>query len=64
MDNTLAITIAYSALLVDGNPITNQLSIGGKTPFTGPDPLLGKSIVGGLNAHNLLEGEHRSSTTY
>jgi len=63
MDNTLAITIAYSALLVDGNPITNQLSIGGKTPLTGPDPPPGGAIVGGLNTHSFLEGRHGSSAS-
>jgi hypothetical protein len=57
-DNTLAIFFTYFALLVDGNPITNQLSIGRKTPLTGPDPPCG-AIVGGLNTHGLFEGEQR-----
>jgi hypothetical protein len=58
LDNTLAIFVTYSALLVDGNPITNQLSIGGKTPLTGPDPP-GGPIIGGLDTHGSLEGEQR-----
>ena len=38
------------------NPITNKLSIGGKTPFTGPDPPGGAAIIGGLSTHGLIEG--------
>ena len=60
MDNALAMFVAYSALLVDGNPLTNQLSIGGKTPLTGPDPP-GGAIIGGLSAHGLFEGMHKPS---
>lgn len=55
MENTLAIFVTYSTFLVDGNPITNKLSIGGKTPLTGPDPPDG-GIIGGLNTHNFIEG--------
>jgi len=56
MDNTLAIFIAYSALLVDGNPITGLLSIGGKSPLTEPDPP-GSANISGLNTHGMLEGD-------
>lgn len=55
MGNNLAVFLAYAALLVDGNVVTNQLSIGGKTPRTGPDPPA-PALVGGLNTHDVLEG--------
>jgi hypothetical protein len=61
MENALAILVTYSTLLVDGNPITNLLSIGGKTPLTGPDPP-GGATIGGLNEHGLCEGGYTSST--
>ena len=57
MENTLAIFVTYAAMLVDGNPITNLMSIGGKTAQTGipvPPP---PAIVGGLNTHAVFEGE-------
>lgn len=56
MENDLAKFLAYAALLVDGNVITNQLSIGEKTPKTGPDPP-SPAIVGGLNTHAVFEGD-------
>ena len=55
MGNDLAISVTYAAFLVDGNMITNLLSIGGKTPKTGPDPPK-PAIVGGLDTHSVLEG--------
>ena len=55
MDNGLAIFITYAAMLVDGNQITNLLSIGGKSSQTGPDPPK-PAIVGGLDTHAVLEG--------
>jgi hypothetical protein len=58
MANRLAIFVTYSSLLAGGNPITNKLSIGGKTPLTGPDPPGGAAIIGGLSAHGLIEGKH------
>jgi len=58
MENRLAIFVTYSSLLADGNPITNKLSIGGKTSFTGPDPPGGAPIIGGLSTHGLIEGSH------
>ena len=38
--NELAFFVTYAAMLVDGNMITNLLSIGGKSSKTCPDPLL------------------------
>jgi hypothetical protein len=43
-------------MLVDGNLVTNLLSIGGKTKKTGPDPPK-PAIVGGLNTHDVFEGK-------
>ncbi|KAJ3516658.1 heme-thiolate peroxidase [Agrocybe chaxingu] len=54
--NGAAIFAAYGALLVDGNPITDLVSIGGKTPLTGPDTPP-PAIVGGLNTHGTFEGD-------
>ena len=55
MGNDLAVTLTYSAMLVDGNQVTNLLSIGGKSPKTGPDPPK-PAIVGGLDTHAVFEG--------
>jgi hypothetical protein len=55
MGNGLAVFVTYAAMLVDGNLVTNHLSIGGKTPKTGPDPPK-PAIVGGLNTHAVFEG--------
>jgi hypothetical protein len=57
MDNSTAILLTYSTMLVDGNPITNLMSIGGKSSLTGPDPPK-PAIVGGLNTHAVFEGIH------
>ncbi|KAF8148708.1 aromatic peroxygenase precursor [Crassisporium funariophilum] len=56
MQNSLATFVTYAAFLVDGNVITNQLSIGGKSKLTGPDPPA-PAIVGGLNTHAVFEGD-------
>ncbi|PPQ79670.1 hypothetical protein CVT25_003244 [Psilocybe cyanescens] len=56
MENTIAILVTYAAFLVDGNVITNLLSIGGKTSFTGPNPPA-PAIVGGLDTHAVFEGD-------
>ncbi|KAJ3544720.1 heme-thiolate peroxidase [Coprinellus aureogranulatus] len=56
MDNSLAQFVTYAALLVDGNVVTDLLSIGGKTRKTGidaPSP----AIIGGLNTHAVFEGD-------
>ncbi|KIM43689.1 hypothetical protein M413DRAFT_443597 [Hebeloma cylindrosporum] len=60
MGNDLAVFVTYAAHLVDGNLITNLLSIGGKTDRTGPNPPP-PAIVGGLNTHAVFEGD--ASTT-
>jgi unspecific peroxygenase len=56
MESRLARTTTYAAHLLDGNPITDLLSIGSKTPKTGPDPPA-PAIVGGLNNHGTFEGD-------
>lgn len=56
MANGLAKFVTYAAFLVDGNPITNLLSIGGKSALTGEDPPE-PAIVGGLNTHAVFEGQ-------
>ena len=56
MGNDLAVFVTYAAFLVDGNIITNLLSIGGKSPETGPDPPK-PAIVGGLDTHGVFEGQ-------
>ncbi|KXN81291.1 Aromatic peroxygenase [Leucoagaricus sp. SymC.cos] len=56
MENTIARLVTYAAHLVDGNVITDMLSIGGKSPETGPDPPA-PAIVGGLNTHAVFEGD-------
>jgi hypothetical protein len=55
-DNDLVKFTCYAAFLVDGNLITDKLSIGGKTHETGPDPP-SPATVGGLNTHNVFEGD-------
>jgi len=56
MENSIALLVTYAAFLVDGNVVTNLLSIGGKTSFTGPDPP-SPAIVGGLDTHAVFEGD-------
>ncbi|EKM83225.1 hypothetical protein AGABI1DRAFT_118546 [Agaricus bisporus var. burnettii JB137-S8] len=56
MENNLARFTCYAAFLVDGNVITDKLSIGGKSDKTGPDPP-GPATVAGLSTHNLFEGD-------
>lgn len=60
MEHDLAKLVTYAAHLVDGNVVTDLLSIGGKTPLTGPDPPA-PAIVGGLSTHSVFEGD--ASTT-
>ena len=55
MGNDLAIFVTFAAFLVNGNPITNLMSIGGATPLTGPNPPQ-PATVGGLDTHNVFEG--------
>lgn len=56
MENNLAIFTCYSAFLVNGNLVTDKLSIGQKTAKTGPDPPK-PATVAGLNTHNVFEGD-------
>jgi len=56
MGNDLALLVTYAAMLVDGNQLTNLMSIGGKTPATGADPPP-PAIVGGLDTHGVFEGD-------
>jgi hypothetical protein len=55
MDNAFAKFVTYAAFLVDGNLVTNLMSIGGKSSLTGPDPPT-PAIVGGLDTHAVFEG--------
>jgi hypothetical protein len=55
MDNGIAKFVTYASFLVDGNQVTNLMSIGGKTSLTGRDPPK-PAIVGGLNTHGVFEG--------
>jgi len=56
MNYSVASFITYNAHIVDGNVVTDLLSIGGKTNATGPDPP-SPAIVGGLNTHGPFEGD-------
>ncbi|EKM77086.1 hypothetical protein AGABI1DRAFT_115479 [Agaricus bisporus var. burnettii JB137-S8] len=56
MHNNLAKFTCYSAFVVNGNMVTDLLSIGEKSAKTGPDPPQ-PAIVGGLNTHNVFEGD-------
>jgi hypothetical protein len=56
MGNDLAIFLVYNALLVDGNVLTNLLSIGGLTPLTGTPPPA-PAIAAGIDHHGTFEGD-------
>ena len=55
MANDLAVFVTWGAFLVDGNHLTNWMSIGQKSAATGPDPPE-PAIVGGLDTHKVFEG--------
>jgi unspecific peroxygenase len=55
MGNDIATFVTFAAFVVDGNVITNLMSIGSKSPKTGPDPPT-PAIVGGLDTHAVFEG--------
>jgi hypothetical protein len=55
MGNDLATFVTWGAFLVDGNHLTNLMSIGEKSNATGTDPAP-PAIVGGLNTHKVFEG--------
>ncbi|TEB27715.1 aromatic peroxygenase precursor [Coprinellus micaceus] len=56
MDSGTARFVTYAAHLVDGNLVTDLLSIGGKTRKTGQDTGP-PAIIGGLNTHAVFEGD-------
>ncbi|KIJ31934.1 hypothetical protein M422DRAFT_185203 [Sphaerobolus stellatus SS14] len=56
MDPDRAQLLAYSTMLVDGNVITDLMSIGGKSCLTGPDPPK-PATVAGLSTHAVFEGD-------
>ncbi|KDR67092.1 hypothetical protein GALMADRAFT_80170 [Galerina marginata CBS 339.88] len=56
LENEFARFLVYSTFLVNGNPITNLMSIGGQTSGTGTNPPA-PATVGGLNSHNNCEGD-------
>lgn len=55
MANSLAVLVTWGAFVVDGNHLTNLMSIGKKSDGTGRDPPK-PAIVGGLNTHGVFEG--------
>ncbi|KXN82381.1 Aromatic peroxygenase [Leucoagaricus sp. SymC.cos] len=56
MEYGTALLLAYGGLLLDGNVVTNLLSIGWKTSKTGTDPPA-PATAGGLNTHGPFEGD-------
>ncbi|KAJ2923960.1 heme-thiolate peroxidase, partial [Candolleomyces eurysporus] len=56
MEHGTAVFLTHAAHIVDGNLVTDLLSIGEKTKNTGPDPPA-PAIVGGLNTHAVFEGD-------
>ena len=55
MEYSFAVFVTWGAFLVDGNLLTNLMSIGAKSNDTGPEPP-SPAIVGGLNTHGVFEG--------
>ncbi|TFK18472.1 Cloroperoxidase [Coprinopsis marcescibilis] len=56
MDHGTARLATYVGHILNGNVVTDLLSIGGKTDKTGPDPPPPAS-VGGINTHGTVEGD-------
>jgi hypothetical protein len=56
MDNNVAVFTTYAAFLVDGNLVTNLISIGQQTDKTGPSPPR-PATAGGLATHGTFEGD-------
>ncbi|KAH6905561.1 Chloroperoxidase [Coprinopsis sp. MPI-PUGE-AT-0042] len=56
MHYTAARVAAYGAHLLNGNQVSDLLSIGGKTHLTGPSPAP-PAHAGGNNVHNTCEGD-------
>ena len=63
MENSLAVFVTWGAHLVDGNHLTNLISIGHKTAKTGRNPPR-PATVGGLNTHGVFEGECKHLRTF
>ncbi|TFK18467.1 hypothetical protein FA15DRAFT_709827 [Coprinopsis marcescibilis] len=57
MQNGAARLAAYSAHLMNGNLVTDLLSIGGKTRNTGPDPRGQPALIAGISQHGTFEGD-------
>ncbi|EKM83297.1 hypothetical protein AGABI1DRAFT_111729 [Agaricus bisporus var. burnettii JB137-S8] len=57
MNNDLAKFTCYAAFIVNGNMVTDLVSIGEKSKKTGPDPKDQPATIGGLNTHNVFEGD-------
>ncbi|TFK21418.1 Cloroperoxidase [Coprinopsis marcescibilis] len=56
MENSAARVVTYSAHLLDGNLVTDLISIGGKTTKSGPSPPL-PALAAGLSNHGTSEGD-------
>lgn len=56
LENSFARFLVYSTFLVNGNPITNLMSIGDATSATGQNPPK-PATVAGLDTHNNCEGD-------
>ncbi|KIJ45803.1 hypothetical protein M422DRAFT_250593 [Sphaerobolus stellatus SS14] len=54
LGNDFAKFLCYQVFLMNGNPLTNLMSIGMKTPLTGQDPP-NPGLVGGLSQHGTFE---------
>jgi len=56
MGNNFSTFLTWAAFIVDGNHLTNKVSIGHKSSLTGKDPKA-PAIVGGFNTHHVFEGD-------
>ncbi|EJD44057.1 heme-thiolate peroxidase [Auricularia subglabra TFB-10046 SS5] len=56
MGHNLATFVTFANMLVNGNHLTNLMSIGTLTPLTGPAPPK-PALAGGLSTHNTFEGD-------
>ncbi|KIJ26514.1 hypothetical protein M422DRAFT_272390 [Sphaerobolus stellatus SS14] len=56
MDTNSATLVTYASMLIDGNLVTNLMSIGRKSPLTGLDPSQ-PATIGRLNTHAGFKGD-------
>ncbi|EJD42721.1 heme-thiolate peroxidase [Auricularia subglabra TFB-10046 SS5] len=56
MGHEIATLVTFAAFLVDGNQLTNLMSIGDASRLTGPAPPK-PALAGGLSVHGTFEGE-------